>query len=573
VRERKRIVRWLALVASVLVLGVLNVVPGPSPAFGFGTSSPPALPSVVAGGFASCGVLADNSIACWGDNTDGQASPPAGQYQEVNLGYDTGCGLNLFGVIRCWGTPMGASPGGNYSHVVTAGGPSSGFGCALSLPFGSITCWGNEDSGRISGAPTGNGFTQLTVGIRYGCALNSASNIVCWGDNTYGQLDIPAGLGTVTQITTGNFTTCVLTAPNNYATCWGRDTAGQVTNTPANVAFTQISAGFNFVCGLRTDQTLQCWGATTGNFGQANPPSGTYTMVSAGTFHACAMPTSGPPAACWGQNQGGRAVPQINDRLPPSNSGTQAPPPGGAVGTPYSYQYLNTYMNPAGTYTLTAGSLPPGLTLSPTGQLSGTPTTPGTYTGTVRVANSLSAVSGQDSGEPITSTEDFSIVITGTGPTTTTSSTIPGTTTTSTTRPATTTSSTIPGPRCNGLPATIVGTPGADRLIGTPVRDVIVGLGGNDSIYGQGADDVICGGDGNDVINGGTENDYIDGGNGDDRVIGDAGNDNLFGGAGTDRVFAGPGMDLLDGGTGFDYCYKGTGTNTFVACEVFPSGM
>ena len=38
---------------------------------------------------------------------------------------------------------------------------------------------------------------------------------------------------------------------------------------------------------------------------------------------------------------------------------------------------------------------------------------------------------------------------------------------------------------CGGLEATIVGTPGPDRLSGGSASDVIVGLGGNDVIKGH----------------------------------------------------------------------------------------
>ena len=55
-------------------------------------------------------------------------------------------------------------------------------------------------------------------------------------------------------------------------------------------------------------------------------------------------------------------------------------------------------------------------------------------------------------------------------------------------------------PTCRGVPATVVGTAGADRLAGTARADVIVGLGGDDSIFGAGGDDLVCGGPGNDLI-------------------------------------------------------------------------
>src|SRR5208282_4390557 len=50
---------------------------------------------------------------------------------------------------------------------------------------------------------------------------------------------------------------------------------------------------------------------------------------------------------------------------------------GGAAGIPYTSVVSVT--GGTGPYTFTATGLPPGLTLSPTGTLSGTPTTAGTY--------------------------------------------------------------------------------------------------------------------------------------------------------------------------------------------------
>ena len=114
---------------------------------------------------------------------------------------------------------------------------------------------------------------------------------------------------------------------------------------------------------------------------------------------------------------------------------------------------------------------------------------------------------------------------------------------------------------CNGLPATIIGTPGDDVIYGTNGSDVIVGLGGNDTIYGGNANDVICGDAGNDTIYGGNGNDTLlgsvgddtlDGGNGNDVLNSGNGNDNLIGGNGDDILTAGGGNDILDGNNGND---------------------
>lgn len=98
-------------------------------------------------------------------------------------------------------------------------------------------------------------------------------------------------------------------------------------------------------------------------------------------------------------------------------------------------------------------------------------------------------------------------------------------------------------PTCDGLRATIVGTPRADKIVGTPGRDVIVGLGGDDVIDGRGGNDVICGGDGADTLTGGRGNDRLFGGN--DRVATTPGEGRSLVG---DRLDGGDGNDYLDAG-------------------------
>ena len=152
---------------------------------------------------------------------------------------------------------------------------------------------------------------------------------------------------------------------------------------------------------------------------------------------------------------------------------------------------------------------------------------------------------------------------------------------------------------CLGLPVTIFGTLGDDKLQGTQGDDVIHGLGGNDILRGLGGDDYICGGDGDDelignwgndmmaggpgndgmygvqgrdvlfgnpgddTIFGGGENDIVYGGLGDDIINGGTGNDRLFGGPNDDTLFGGDGIDELHGGTGLNVCSTG---ETLVDC-------
>ena len=113
--------------------------------------------------------------------------------------------------------------------------------------------------------------------------------------------------------------------------------------------------------------------------------------------------------------------------------------------------------------------------------------------------------------------------------------------------------------RCHGQVATIVGTPGRDRLTGTPGDDVIWAGGGHDSVDGRGGADVVCGGTGADLVTDGRGLDVVDLGEGDDTVQpAPHGADTFRGGPGHDQVdyqlvgFDGPGVqvDLATGTTG-----------------------
>ena len=118
---------------------------------------------------------------------------------------------------------------------------------------------------------------------------------------------------------------------------------------------------------------------------------------------------------------------------------------------------------------------------------------------------------------------------------------------------------------CDGLPATIVGTAGADTIDGTPGPDVIAGLQGNDVINGAGGDDVICGGQGNDVLRGGQGFDVIFGAQGNDVIYAATGvsaaervdvrGARMFGGAGDDMIHGSDRWDRMQGGVGLDQLF------------------
>ena len=140
-----------------------------------------------------------------------------------------------------------------------------------------------------------------------------------------------------------------------------------------------------------------------------------------------------------------------------------------------------------------AQGLPNGLTIDGTsGAIGGIPTTEGTFTVTVTVADSAG-------GE----VEDiFNIVV--------------------------------------SLPInSIMGTAKNDVLRGTAKRETIQGLAGNDTLSGNGDNDSLSGGSGNDALYGNDGDDLLRGGKGRDRLYGDGGSDTfvLAPGMGRDTIY------------------------------------
>jgi PKD repeat protein len=142
--------------------------------------------------------------------------------------------------------------------------------------------------------------------------------------------------------------------------------------------FSGITAGGYHACGIRSVGVAACWGSDAQ--GQSTPPDRLYAEISGGFQHNCAIHDDGT-AGCWGLSMQGQA---------PMIVINPAALPIGEVGVAYSQVLTASGGIATYTYTLAEGELPDGLILTPTGTLSGTPTTRGSYTFKIQATDSRS---------------------------------------------------------------------------------------------------------------------------------------------------------------------------------------
>ncbi len=255
--------------------------------------------AVSAGSLHSCGLKVDQSIACWGSNSDGQTTVPEGSYTAVSAGGSHTCAVRLDHTVACWGRNTEEQtnvPRGTYSAVTTG----ENYTCALST--GTIlTCWGRK---TFYGNPWS--YLPFIAGVEVAgsntriCVVTSGQQLECWLD-----MNRPVTVnfeGTFTSVSAGHEHHCGLRTDQGIS-CWGNNNYGQ-TNSPAG-SFTAISGSYYHTCGLRTDKSIVCWG--NNNYGETTVLDGSYSAVSAGTYHTCGLRTDGD-IACWGYNPAGQLI-------------------------------------------------------------------------------------------------------------------------------------------------------------------------------------------------------------------------------------------------------------------------
>lgn len=348
---------------------------------------------VYAGQYHTCAILDGGAVRCWGDNTFGQlglgdmanrgdgvlamgeglALVDLGTGERavsLALGGTATCALLEDGRVKCWGDPYEGATG--HGDVEPRGGSPGTMGdnlpaVDLGLRAGArmkvraieafeyhsfcailddpepntsgLKCWGSNDycelglgshdSGRgavpgslgdglawIDIGTSASGATRKAVALAGGfqsiCVLGDDGVVKCWGTNRSGEL----GLGT-----TGDPRSC---SPGEMGN------AGLV---PLPGPAAAISARLEHACALLTTGEATCWGVnTSGQLGTGDmtgrlspsdplvfPPGFTPERLVLGDHHSCAV-SADRRATCWGSDQQGQlGPPAAGDRVAPGS--------------------------------------------------------------------------------------------------------------------------------------------------------------------------------------------------------------------------------------------------------------
>jgi alpha-tubulin suppressor-like RCC1 family protein len=251
-----------------------------------------AMPVVGLGGVAqiavgsghACARLTNNSVRCWGRNSDGQlgngtlsATPqPIPSVvndltaRDMDLGNFFSCAVLLNGTVRCWGLNSSGQLGDGTAMTRTVPTRVSDLGCVARvsvgdvhacalLQDGTVRCWGAGVYGQLGNGSTSNSTSpvvaqglsdvvSVSAGAQHTCAVLGTGAVRCWGANTFGQLgngttvqsSVPVavmGITNAVQVTAGGRYSCARLS-NGSVRCWGSNTSGQLgdgTTTEARV--------------------------------------------------------------------------------------------------------------------------------------------------------------------------------------------------------------------------------------------------------------------------------------------------------------------------------------------------
>ena len=105
--SRGHVIAASLLIATLLpsgTAGVAAAVPPPRLVRPFAVAGdPPQVIDLATGSTHTCAIRADGTVGCWGDDSEGQSSPPDDTFILIDADGDTTCGIRSGGSLACWG--------------------------------------------------------------------------------------------------------------------------------------------------------------------------------------------------------------------------------------------------------------------------------------------------------------------------------------------------------------------------------------------------------------------------------------------------------------------------------------
>jgi alpha-tubulin suppressor-like RCC1 family protein len=161
----------------------------------------------------ACARKSDNSVWCWGSNSNGQITGKAGDNSNVPL------------LIERFNDVASLSVGGYHTCILSSFGKVT---CIGSNAYGQLGIGNNDDNFDFKEVPLNN-IVKVAAGESHVCALDSFKNVSCWGWNNEGQLGNESYedskypvkvISKVDDLAVGAAHACVLTSDNKLG-CWG----------------------------------------------------------------------------------------------------------------------------------------------------------------------------------------------------------------------------------------------------------------------------------------------------------------------------------------------------------------
>jgi alpha-tubulin suppressor-like RCC1 family protein len=236
--------------------------------------------ALAAGRYHTCALKADGTVACFGQNSENELGTGSTLMQSVAAvtvaglnnvvaiaaggGYFT-CAIKSDTTVACWGYNGSGQLGNNQPTLSQTGTPQTV---------------------KTEAGATLSGVLALRTGVDHACAIvaDGSNSVYCWGHNGYTQVSPStgnhygavkvAGVSNVLMLSLTAYSSCALDI--NFAFhCWGSNGYGETTaaGAGANVAVPTSTTGLQgdsspdyaaggneFLCALKADGSAQCVG-------------------------------------------------------------------------------------------------------------------------------------------------------------------------------------------------------------------------------------------------------------------------------------------------------------------------